>query len=136
MLQELPVLTTRYIKAGSNIRNASDGTIIETLKMPIYVLGNITESYLYFHYNGDDAYVAIDSTTTTSPPITGYAKQTLNIRDVPGGSIIGTIPIGRKVSGNLYENMVKTTYNGKTGYVYASLLQADPVEVTRYIKAN
>ena len=136
LLQELPVLTTRYIKAGSNIRSAPGGAIIETLKMPIYVLGNITESYLYIRYNGDDACVAIGLTTVTPQPITGYVKSKVNVRSAPNGGVIGSLSIGSKVSGTLTGNWVRFTYAGKTGYVYSSLLQADPVKLTCYVKAG
>ncbi|NLM18849.1 MAG: SH3 domain-containing protein, partial [Clostridiaceae bacterium] len=136
LLQELPVLTTRYIKAGSNIRSAPGGTIIETLKMPVYVLGNITESYLYIRYNGDDACVAIGLTTVTPQPITGYVKSKVNVRSAPNGSVIGSLTTGSKVSGTLIGNWVRFTYAGKTGYVYSSLLQAAPVKLTCYVKAG
>ncbi|MGI6580252.1 MAG: leucine-rich repeat protein [Saccharofermentanales bacterium] len=136
LLQKDPVQVTRYIKAGSNIRSTPGGTIIETLKMPILVTGTITGNYLRFTYKGQTAYVAMNLTTTQNPPITGYAKSTVNVRNAPGGSIIGTLPIGRQVKGVLVGNMVRFTYSSQTGYVYASLLQATPVRVTRYVVAN
>ena len=136
LLQKDPVEVTRYIKANSIIRSTPNGSIITRLWRPIRVTGTIQGAWLKFTYNGSTAYVAMSITTTSNPPMTGYAKQTLYMRDVPGGSVIGTIPIDRQVSGNLFGNMVKTTYNGKTGYVYATLLQKNPVKVTRYIKAN
>ena len=136
LLQKNPVKVTRYIKANSIIRSTPNGSIIARPWRPLRVTGTIRGAWLKFTYNKKTAYVAMSSTTTSNPPMTGYAKQTLNIRNTPKGSIIGKIPIGRKVSGVLAGNMVKTTYKGKTGYVYASLLQKNPVQVTRYIKAN
>ncbi|HHU53403.1 MAG TPA: hypothetical protein GXZ43_04915 [Clostridiaceae bacterium] len=59
--------------------------------------------------------------------MTGYAKESLSLRNTSTCSIIGKIPRGHKVSGVLVGNMVKTTYNGKTSYVYASLLEKNPV---------
>ncbi|MGI6580249.1 MAG: leucine-rich repeat protein [Saccharofermentanales bacterium] len=136
LLQKDPVQVTRYVKAGSNIRSTPGGTIIETLKMPILVTGTITGSYLRFTYKGQTVYVAMSLTTTQNPPITGYAKSTVNVRNAPGGSIIGTLPVGRQVKGVLAGNMVRFTYSSQTGYVYVSMLQATPVRVTRYVVAN
>ena len=136
LLQKDPVQVTRYVKAGSNIRSAPGGTIIETLKMPIFVTGTITGNYLRFTYKSKTAYVAMSLTTTQNPPITGYAKSAVNVRNAPGGSIIGTLPVGRQVKGVLAGNMVRFTYNSQTGYVYVSMLQATPVRVTRYVVAN
>ncbi|MGI6580541.1 MAG: leucine-rich repeat protein [Saccharofermentanales bacterium] len=136
LLQKDPVQVTRYIKAGSNIRKTPGGTIIETLKMPIFVSGIITGNYLRFTYKGQPAYVPMSLTTTQNPPITGYAKQKINVRSSPNGSVIGSLTIGRKVSGTLVGNWVRFTYAGKTGYVYSSLLQADPVNLTCYVKAG
>ncbi|MGB4611011.1 MAG: SH3 domain-containing protein, partial [Saccharofermentanales bacterium] len=99
------------------------GTIIATLKMPIFVTGTIQGSYLKFIYNGKTAYVAMGLTTTTSPPITGYTKSAVNVRSSPNGSVIGSLPTNRKVSGTLVGNWVKFNYSGKTGYIYASLLK-------------
>ena len=136
LLQNDPVKVTRYIKANSIIRSTPNGSIITRLWRPIRVTGTIQGAWLKFTYNSKTAYVAMSATTTSNPPMTGYAKQTLNLRNTPSGSVIGKIPIGRQVKGALVRNMVKTTYNGKTGYVYATLLQKNPVKVTRYIKAN
>ncbi|MGI6580244.1 MAG: leucine-rich repeat protein [Saccharofermentanales bacterium] len=136
LLQKDPVQVTRYVKAGSNIRSTLAGTIIETLKMPILVTGTITGSYLRFTYKGQTVYVAMSLTTTQNPPITGYAKSAVNVRNAPGGSIIGTLPVGRQVKGVLAGNMVRFTYSSQTGYVYVSMLQATPVRVTRYVVAN
>ncbi|MGI6579784.1 MAG: leucine-rich repeat protein [Saccharofermentanales bacterium] len=136
MLQADPVNVTRYIVANSIIRSSPNGNIITTLKMPILVNGTLEGAWLKFSYNGNPAYVATGLTTTNNPAITGYAKSAVNVRNAPGGSVIGTIPIGRQVNGVLVGNMVRFTYNNKTGYIYASLLQSTPVKVTRYIVAN
>lgn len=136
MLQADPVNVTRYIVANSIIRSSPNGNIITTLKMPILVNGTLEGAWLKFSYNGNPAYVATGLTTTNNPAITGYAKSAVNVRNAPGGSVIGTIPIGRQVNGVLVGNMVRFTYNNKTGYIYASLLQSMPVKVTRYIVAN
>ncbi|MGB4609328.1 MAG: leucine-rich repeat protein [Saccharofermentanales bacterium] len=136
MLQADPVNVTRYIVANSIIRSSPNGNIITTLKMPILVNGTLEGAWLKFSYNGNPAYVATGLTTTNNPAITGYAKSAVNVRNTPGGSVIGTIPIGRQVNGVLVGNMVRFTYNNKTGYIYASLLQSTPVKVTRYIVAN
>ena len=136
MLQADPVNVTRYIVANSIIRSSPNGNIITTLKMPILVNGTLEGAWLKFSYNGNPAYVATGLTTTNNPAITGYAKSAVNVRNAPGGSVIGTIPIGRQVKGVLVGNMVRFTYNNKTGYIYASLLQSTPVKVTRYIVAN
>ena len=136
LLQKDPVQVTRYIKAGSNIRKTPGGTIIETLKMPVYVSGTIIANYLMFTYKGQTACVPMSLTTTQNPPITGYAKQKINVRSSPNGSVIGSLTIGSKVSGTLVGNWVRFTHAGKTGYVYSSLLQADPVKLTCYVKAG
>jgi uncharacterized protein YgiM (DUF1202 family) len=136
LLQKDPVQVTRYIKTGSNIRSTPGGAIIETLKMPIYVTGIIEGSYLKFTYNGKTAYVHLGVTTTQSQPITGYVKSKVNVRSSPNGGVIGSLSIGSKVSGTLTGNWVRFTYAGKTGYVYSSLLQADPVNLTCYVKAG
>ncbi|MGI6579662.1 MAG: leucine-rich repeat protein [Saccharofermentanales bacterium] len=136
LLQKDPVQITRYVKTGSNIRSTPGGTIIEKLKMPIYVTGIIEGSYLKFTYNGKTAYVHLGVTTTQSQPITGYVKSKVNVRSAPNGGVIGSLTIGSKVSGTLTGNWVRFTYAGKTGYVYSSLLQADPVKLTCYVKAG
>ena len=127
---------TRYVKAGSNIRRTPTGTIIERLKMPIFVTGTIAGNYLKFIHKGQTAYVHVNLATTVSPPITGYAKQKINVRSAPNGSVIGSLSKGRKVSGSLVGNWVRFTYSGNNGYVYSSLLQADPVKLTCYVKAG
>ena len=127
---------TRYIYANSIIRNAPNGTPITTLKMPLFVKGTIEGAWLRFTYNGATAYVANSVTTTSNPPITGYAKCAVNVRSAPGGSVLGIIPKGYQVKGVLVGNMVRLTYNGRTAYVYVSLLQATPVQIKCYIYAN
>ena len=134
----VPLIGKHYIKANYNIRKSPNGEVITVLWRPLYVTGTSTSKgqWLKFTYNGSNAYVSMAATTTNFPPITGYAKGSLNLRDAPGGSIIGTIPIGHQVQGVLVGNSVETIYNGKFGYVYASLLQKDPVKISRYIKAG
>ncbi|MGB4609299.1 MAG: leucine-rich repeat protein [Saccharofermentanales bacterium] len=127
---------TRYILANSNLRSAPNGSIITKLKMPLFVTGTILGTWLKFTYNGKTAYVATSLTTTKNPALTGYAKSAVNVRTGPGGSVLGTIPKGRQVQGVLVGKMVRFAYKGRTGYVYASLLQATPVRVTKYIVAN
>ena len=136
MLQPDPVKVTRYIYANSIIRSAPNGSMITKLWRPLLINGTLEGAWTKFTYNGKTAYVASSLTTTNNPPITGYAKSAINVRNAPGGSVIGTIPIGRQVKGVLVGNMVRFTYNNRTGYVSASLLQATPVKVTRYIIAN
>ena len=131
-----PVKVTRYIKANSIIRNKPNGDVIARPWRPLRVSGTIQGAWLKFTYNKKTSYVAMVATKTKNPPMTGYAKQTLNVRNTPKGSITGKIPLGRQVKGILVGNMVKITHNGKPGYVYATLLQKNPVKVTRYIKAN
>ena len=132
----IPSQVTRYIYANSIIRSTPNGSIITTLKMPLFVTGTIQGAWLKFTYNGATAYVANSVTTTNNPPITGYAKSAVNVRNAPGGSVIGTIPLGHEVRGVLIGNMARLTYNDQVGYVYVSMLQATPVQVTRYIYAN
>ncbi|MGI6580642.1 MAG: CAP domain-containing protein [Saccharofermentanales bacterium] len=128
---------TRYIYANSIIRSAPNGSIITTLKMPLFVTGTIQGAWLKFTYNGSTAYVAMSVTTTNNPPITGYAKSAINVRKTPGGAVIGTVIRGDQVKGVLVGNWVKFTYNGSTGYVYVPLLQNSPVEQKYvYIKAG
>ncbi|MGB4609028.1 MAG: hypothetical protein WBH77_00210, partial [Saccharofermentanales bacterium] len=128
---------TRYIYANSIIRSAPNGSIITTLKMPLFVTGTIQGAWLKFTYNGSTAYVAMSVTTTNNPPITGYAKSAINVRKTPGGAVIGTVIRGDQVKGVLVGNWVKFTYNGSTGYVYVPLLQDSPVEQKYvYIKAG
>ena len=136
MLQADPIKVTRYIYANSIIRSAPNGSMITKLWRPLLINGTLEGAWTKFTYNGKTAYVASSLTTTNNPPITGYAKSAINVRNAPGGSVIGTIPIGRQVKGVLVGNMVRFTYNNRTGYVSASLLQATPVKVTRYIIAN
>ncbi|MGB4609677.1 MAG: leucine-rich repeat protein, partial [Saccharofermentanales bacterium] len=125
-----------YIKVGSDIRRSSDGQIIETLKMPIYVTGKFNGEYLQFFYKGQNSYAHNSVILGSSPAITGYAKSTANVRNSPSGSVTGTILRGHKVSGTLVGNWVRFTYSGKICYVYSSMLQADPIKITRYIYAN
>ena len=136
MLQADPVKVTTYIKANSIIRSAPNGSMITKLWRPLLINGTLEGAWTKFTYNGNSAYVATSLTTTTNPPITGYAKSAINVRNAPGGTVIGTIPIGRQVKGVLVGNMVRFTYNNMTGYISASLLQETPVQVTRYIIAN
>ena len=136
LLQGTPIKVTTYIKANSIIRSAPNGSMITKLWRPLLVNGTLEGAWFRFIYEGYPAYVASSLTTTSNPPITGYAKSAINVRNAPGGSVIGTIPIGRQVKGVLVGNMVRFTYNNRTGYISASLLQATPVQVTRYIIAN
>ncbi|MGB4610807.1 MAG: leucine-rich repeat protein [Saccharofermentanales bacterium] len=136
LLQGTPVKVTTYIKANSIIRSAPNGSIITKTWRPLFVSGTIDGAWLRFTYNGRTAYVAMSVTTTQSQPITGYTKSSVNVRSAPSGSVIGSLPIGRKVTGTLVGNWVKFTYSGKTGYIYASLLQANPVRSTRYVKVG
>ena len=131
-------LEYRYIKAGSDIRSTPNGTIIETLEMPIYVSGVIEGSSFKFTHKGRTAYVSMSETTESPPPISGYTVNSVNVRVVPveNGDIIGSFPAGRKVSGTLVGNWVKLNYSGTIGYINAALLQATPVQATRYIFAN
>ncbi|MGB4610313.1 MAG: leucine-rich repeat protein, partial [Saccharofermentanales bacterium] len=135
-LQQKPFTVTRYIKANSIIRSSPNGNQITKLWRPLFVKGTIEGVWLRFTYNGKPAYVATSLTTTSNLVMTGYAKQRINVRNGPNGSIIGTILRGQRVRGFLVGNMVRFSYNGKTGYVYASLLQQNPVKGTRYILAN
>ncbi|MGB4609330.1 MAG: hypothetical protein WBH77_01765, partial [Saccharofermentanales bacterium] len=116
------------IIANSIISSAPTGSIIIRTWRPRLVSGTIEGAWLKFTYNSRTAYVAMSLTTTGNPAITGYAKQKLYVRNTPNGSVVGTIPRGYRVSGVLVGNMVRFTYNGKTSYVYASLLQKDPVK--------
>ena len=128
---------TRYIYANSIIRSTPNGSVITTLKMPLFVTGTIEGAWLKFTYNGSTAYVANSVTTTSNPPITGYAKSAINVRKTPGGAVIGTVIRGDQVKGVLVGSWVKFTYNGSTGYVYVPLLQDSPVEQKNvYIKAG
>ncbi|NLM20012.1 MAG: hypothetical protein GX217_08375, partial [Clostridiaceae bacterium] len=136
MLQADPIKVTRYIYANSIIRSAPNGSMITKLWRPLLINGTLEGAWTKFTYDGNPAYVATSLTTTTNPPITGYAKSAINVRNAPGGSVIGTIPIGRQIKGVLVGNMVRFTYNNRTGYISASLLQETPVQVTRYIIAN
>lgn len=132
LLQATPVQVTCYIYANSIIRNAPNGSVITKLWRPLLVSGTIEGAWLKFTYNGRNAYVAMSVTTTGNPAMTGYAKQKLYVRNVPNGTVIGTLALGRQVKGVLVGNMVRFTYNGKTGYVFASLLQKDPVKISGY----
>jgi hypothetical protein len=136
LLQGTPIQTTCYIYAKSVVRNAPNGSVVTTLWRPLFVTGTIQGSWLRFTYNGKAAYVAMGVTTTSNPAMTGYAKQKLNVRNTPSGSVIGTLALGRQVKGVLVGNMVRFTYNGKNAYVYATLLQKDPVKVTGYASQN
>ncbi|MGI6580634.1 MAG: hypothetical protein ACOX3H_10465 [Saccharofermentanales bacterium] len=134
----VPAKTTRYIYANSIIRSSPNGSIVSRPWRPLRVSGTIQGAWFKFTYNGKPAYVAIRSTTTRNPVITGYAKQKLYVRNTPNGSVVTTVPKGYRVSGVLVGNMVRFTHNGKTAYVYAVLLQKNPVpaKTTRYIYAN
>ena len=103
---------------------------------PILVKGFFEGSWFRFTYNGRTAYVAANLVTNKNAAMTGYAKQKLYVRNTPNGSIIGTITIGRQVQGILVGDRVKITHNGQTGYIYASLLQANPVQISRYVMAD
>ncbi|NLM20099.1 MAG: hypothetical protein GX217_08830, partial [Clostridiaceae bacterium] len=128
---------TRYIVANSIIRSAPNGSIIVRPWRPFLATGTIEGAWFKFTYNGSTAYVAMSSTRTTNPPMTGYAKSKLNVRKTPGGTVIGTVIRDDQVKGVLVGSWVKFTYNGNIGYVYASLLQKNPVEQKYvYIKAG
>ncbi|MGB4610409.1 MAG: SH3 domain-containing protein [Saccharofermentanales bacterium] len=131
-----PTVTTGYIYANSRIRTAPNGSVITRLWRPILVSGFFEGSWFRFTYNGRTAYVAANLVTNRNAAMTGYAKQKLYVRNTPNGSIIGTITIGRQVSGVLVGDRVRITYNGQTGYIYASLLQANPVRISRYVMAG
>ena len=94
----------RYIKAGSNIRSAPGGTVIEKIKMPIYATGTFVGDYFKFTYSGRIAYAHKSILTTNSQPIAGYTKSKANVRSAPNGNIIGSLSIGQKVSGTLVGN--------------------------------
>lgn len=126
-----------YVKAGSDIKSAPDGEVVEKLNIPIYATGTIEGDYFKFTYNGETVYVNLSVTTTTSPSITGYINSSANVRNAPdGSSVLGTLSIGQKISGTLEGNWIKFDYEGKTGYLAASLLQSDPVKSTCYIKTG
>ncbi len=71
-----------------------------------------------------------------SESFTGYASGDINVRQSPNGSQIGYLNVGTKVEGILTNNWVETTYNGETGYVYAPLLQKDPIYMSTYVQAG
>ena len=138
LLQKNPVRATTYILANSVIRSAPNGSIVSRPWRPFLVTGIIEGAWFKFTYNGSTAYVALRSTTTRNPVISGYAKQKLYVRNTPNGSVTDTILRGTQVKGVLVGNMVRFTHKGKTAYVYAVLLQKNPVpaKTTRYIYAN
>ncbi|MGI6579219.1 MAG: NlpC/P60 family protein [Saccharofermentanales bacterium] len=138
LLQKNPVRATTYILANSIIRSAPNGSIVSRPWRPFLVTGIIEGAWFKFTYNGSTAYVALRSTTTRNPVISGYAKQKLYVRNTPNGSVTDTILRGTQVKGVLVGNMVRFTHKGKTAYVYAVLLQKNPVpaKTTRYIYAN
>ena len=49
---------------------------------------------------------------------------TLNFRNTPSGSVIGSIPNGTKLEVEIEGEWAKTTYNKKEGYVKLSYLTA------------
>ncbi|HHW94146.1 MAG TPA: hypothetical protein GX734_06575 [Clostridiaceae bacterium] len=137
-LQKDPVKVTCYVVANSIIRSTPNGNIITRPWRPLRVTGTIEGAWLKFTYEGETAYVAMSSTRTDNPPMTGYAKQNLNLSYTPTGKVERILPKGYKVSGVLVGDMVKFSYNGKASYVYANFLQKDPVmdPVTCYVVAN
>ncbi|MGB4609027.1 MAG: hypothetical protein WBH77_00205 [Saccharofermentanales bacterium] len=122
-LQAVPVRLKCYVLANSIIRSSPNGSIISRPWRPYLVTGTIQGAWLRYTNNGRSSYVAMSSTTTKNPPITGYAKQTLYVRYTPNGNVVATLPAGYRVSGVLVGNMVRFTYNGKTSYVYAVFLR-------------
>ena len=125
-----------YLNAGSDIRSAPDGEVVETLKIPIYATGTIEGDYFKFTHNDKTVYADLSVTTTTSPSINGYINSSANVRNAPDGNVLGTLSVGQEISGTLEGNWIKFDYSDKTGYVAASLLQADPVKSTCYIKTG
>ena len=127
LLQKDPIYMSTYVQAGSNLRELPNGTIIQNTELPIYIDAVRESDWLKFYYNNETCYVHLSRTQTSSPAVTGYASGGVNVRESPNGSRIGYLNIGTKVEGILTNNWVETTYNGETGYVYAPLLQKDPI---------
>ncbi len=125
-----------YILRGTNIRRSPNGTIITKLTQPIYITASIEGAWLKFTYKGETAFVYKDLVSVNPQPITGYACGTVNIRQSPNGVKLGTISQNTVVTGTLEKNWIRFTYQGKTAYVYASLVQPNPVEIEVYIKVN
>ena len=104
--------------------------------MPLYITATAEGSWFRFTHNGQTCYVHSSRTQTSSPPITGYASIEMNVRSAPNGAVIGRISRGEKVVGTLEGNWARYTYNGTTGYVYAALLQKEPIQQNLYIKGQ
>ncbi len=136
LLQQNPIRESVYIKAFSNIRNSPNGSVTEYLELPLYVNAIVEGSWLKFMRNGQMCYVHQVRTQTDAPTITGYASTQINLRTSPNGTLVGRTIRGEKIAGTLEGNWVRHNRNGLICYLYAPLLQKEPIYISRYIKAG
>ena len=134
--QRNPVLISRYVKAGSIVRQSPNGPIITQLEHPIYVRGTVAGKWFRHTLNGQTAYVAVFNTQTQAPYYSGYLKTSAYVRKTPGGEMFAIAARGTRLSGTMENGYLKVTYNGQTGYVFIPQFQRNPVLISRYVKAG
>ncbi len=133
LLQKDPVLVSRYVKKGFNLRTSPNGKLITNLKNPIYAQGSFSGDWFNFEYNGQKACVHKNALQTSSPSIVGYASSGLNVRILPNGFSVGTLEKGVRIEGVLEGNWVRFQEQGQEFYVYAPLLLPDSIPLNIYI---
>ena len=134
--QRNPILISRYVKAGSNIRQSPNGPIITCLEHPIYVRGTMVGNWFRHSYNGQTAYVAELNTQTEAPYYSGYLKTSAYVRKAPGGEMFAIAAKGTRLSGTMERGYLKVSYKGQTGYVFIPQFQRNPILISRYVKAG
>ena len=143
-IQKEPPVYSGYLKKGVNVRDY-DGSLLFTTDRPLYVKGEIYNGLLKFRFGhniynhpsaGTLTYVYLGGLQKSSPVITGYVKGTTNVRSTPNGKIVGTVSRGEYIRGILEGNWVKFTRNGKTNYIYHTLLSGKMIPANVYIRGG
>lgn len=142
----LPQMVTAY--PGANLRLAPEGEILAELAYGTAVTPNGNESdgwvqvtagdqlgWMWADLIGElstegeptDAEEPSKTETKTESkvtPIDGHAG--VNLRNAPGGDVIGGIPAGESATatGNVSDDWIEVTYNGVTGWAFGDILVA------------
>lgn len=122
-----------YITDSVNIRDVNNNNILGTLNRGNYIYGSQIGNWTYFTYNGQEAKVYSQYTTTNAVYYKeGIATGTTNIRDM-NNAIVGTLVKGEYVNGYVINNYIYFTYNGRSVKVYEPLT-IDYAPETLYVK--
>lgn len=131
---------------GVNVRRTPHGDIIGTLKDQTFVeILDDAGDYYKIKWGNNEAFVSKRYVNTEIPSapenkdiedikFTGYvsAKEGLNVRTVPWGPIITTLPYGSsvKIVGKHYD-WYRISYNGKIAYVHSNWIVKSEEELTK-----